>query len=80
MKSARILHVTPSGFVVAASNNLPKGDLVASDSKGNIIGDVIDVFGPVNSPYLLIKPRLKGDWEEGMQVFLYVKEPKRRHP
>ncbi len=55
-----VLHVTPSRFIVVrASNpdNLPKiGDDVVS-AGGEYIGIVCDIIGPVNEPYVIVKPK-----------------------
>lgn len=77
MKKARVLHVTPSNLIVATTSGDVRGELVAADSKGNLIGDVVDVFGPVSAPYLLIKPQ-KAAVEEGTQLFLYWKARDKR--
>ncbi len=77
MKKARVVHVTPSKLIVATASGDVRGELVAADSKGNLIGDVVDVFGPVSAPYLLIKPQ-RATVEEGTQLFLYRKARDKR--
>lgn len=52
---AKTLHTTPRGLV-ARAGQVPKLSQSAFDSKGNRIGSVSDVFGPVKSPYIVIKP------------------------
>ncbi len=72
LRQAKFLHVTPSGMLVAVAKSLPGTDLLVADSRGNVIGPVIDVFGPIAEPYLLIKPQ-KGSSvpESGSSLFLY---------
>lgn len=49
------LHTTPRGLVVRAGR-APKLGQMAFDSSGKRVGNVFDVFGPVKSPYVIIKP------------------------
>lgn len=49
------VHTTSRGLVVRASQ-APKTGQMALDSSGKQIGRVLDVFGPVKSPYVIIKP------------------------
>jgi rRNA processing protein Gar1 len=49
------LHTTSRGLVVRA-DQAPKMGQMALDSKGKRIGSVSDIFGPVKSPYVVIKP------------------------
>lgn len=52
---AKALHTSSRGLVVRAGQ-APKLDQSAFDSKGKRVGSVSDVFGPVKSPYIVIKP------------------------
>lgn len=49
------LHTTSRGLVVRA-DQAPRMGQTALDSKGKRIGNVSDIFGPVKSPYVVIKP------------------------
>ena len=51
----KALHATSRGLVVRADQT-PKVGQMAFDSKGKRVGRVFDVFGPVKSPYVVIKP------------------------
>ena len=55
-KAGKIIHYTKYGvFVIeAVSKVIPDTYLI--DDKGRKIGIVIDVIGPVNKPYLVVKP------------------------
>jgi rRNA processing protein Gar1 len=77
VKKAKVVHVTPSKFIVAVTSGDVRGDLIATDSKGNVVGKVVDVFGPISAPYLLIKPQ-NTTVEEGTQLFLYRKAENKR--
>ncbi len=49
------LHTTSRGLVVRA-DQAPKMGQTALDSAGEYLGRVLDIFGPVKSPYVVIKP------------------------
>ncbi len=49
------LHTTTRGLVVRATQTPKRGE-TAFDSAGKRVGSVFDVFGPVKSPYVVIKP------------------------
>lgn len=49
------LHTTSRGLVVRADQT-PKLGQTAFDSAGERVGSVFDIFGPVKSPYVVIRP------------------------
>ena len=51
------------------------GDIVR-DKKGKNVGKVFDVFGPVASPYISVKPR-KGDPSGRVGEALYVQRKRK---
>ena len=51
----KALHTTSRGLVVRA-DQAPKMGQTALDSAGEYLGRVSDVFGPVKSPYVVIRP------------------------
>lgn len=51
----KVLHTTSRGLVVRA-DQAPKMGQTALDSSGEYLGRVSDIFGPVKSPYVVIKP------------------------
>ncbi|NPA62424.1 MAG: hypothetical protein GXN95_02590 [Methanococci archaeon] len=55
---AKILHKTPKGFLIGRGCKEVKiGSVVIFKNKE--IGKVIDIFGPVKSPYIKIRPSKK---------------------
>jgi len=51
-----VLHISPSRNIIAKIENIPKiGDTVV-DENLRTIGKVFDIFGPVSSPYVAIRP------------------------
>ena len=51
----KVAHVTKRGLVLRAGEPLEPGNAVY-DGERRRIGSVLDIFGPVDSPYLAIKP------------------------
>lgn len=51
----KVLHLVKRGFVVKAVSK-PKLGRPIFDPKKRRVGNIIDVFGPVSSPYALVKP------------------------
>ncbi|MEM3402185.1 MAG: H/ACA ribonucleoprotein complex subunit GAR1 [Candidatus Hadarchaeales archaeon] len=51
----RILHLSERG-IVAKCSSAPKLGEPVLDRRKKRIGNVADIFGPVHSPYILIKP------------------------
>jgi len=55
----RALHISSNKNIVLKAENLPKfGDKVV-DENLSPVGTVFDIFGPVSSPYVSIKPDAK---------------------
>ncbi len=56
----RVLHVSSSrNIIVKAEKKLPRiGDQVV-DENITPIGEVFDIIGPVSSPYISVKPKIK---------------------
>lgn len=52
----RVLRVTRRGLILVKATAAPPIDARILDAKGRHIGWVYDVFGPVKSPYVLVKP------------------------
>jgi rRNA processing protein Gar1 len=51
----KAIHVVDRGFVVRAVSS-PKLGRPVFDLKKRRVGNVVDIFGPVRAPYVLIKP------------------------
>ena len=54
-RSGRIIHLTSRGAVARVETALTVGEPLLNE-KGERIGNVLDVFGPVANPYAVIKP------------------------
>ena len=56
----RVLHVSPIKNIILKAENLPRiGDEVV-DEKLKPMGAVFDIFGPVSSPYVAVRPKAEG--------------------
>ncbi len=73
-----ILHYTKSKvFVVEAKDKLiPETTLI--DSRGVKIGVVVDVIGPINKPFLVVKPTVKNPEKYVGAHLYYIKRRRRR--
>jgi rRNA processing protein Gar1 len=59
-----VLRRARSGMVIVRLKREPKEGQVLCDSKGRPVGKVVEVFGPVRSPYASLMP--KTDRVEGL--------------
>jgi len=54
-----VLHISSSGNMILKAENLPRiGDQV-TDENLKWIGTIFDVFGPVSSPYVAVRPNVE---------------------
>lgn len=53
--SVKALHMTARGLV-ARGDSAPRLGQMVLDSSDRRIGNVSDIFGPINSPYFMVKP------------------------
>lgn len=55
----KVLHITPSHSIVVKIENIPKIGEKVVDENMKPLGNVFDIIGPVNAPYVIIKPAIK---------------------
>lgn len=53
----KISHVSKSGFIVVKAEELPKIGSEVCNRRLESVGYVYDIIGPVNSPFILIRPK-----------------------
>ena len=53
-----VLHVSPSRNIIVKTESTPKIGETVVDENLKQVGKVFDIFGPVSSPYVSIKPTL----------------------
>jgi RNA-binding protein len=58
-KIGTVSHVSKSGFIVVKAKELPKIGSEVCNRRLEKIGYVYDIIGPVNSPFILIRPKDK---------------------
>jgi len=65
----KALHISSSSgnLILKAERSVKIGDVVV-DGRGNKIGSVFDLFGPVSAPFVAVKPRVESPGK-------YVGEP-----
>ena len=51
-----VLHVSSSRNLILKAESLPKINSEVVDENLKFVGTVFDVFGPVSSPYISVKP------------------------
>lgn len=57
-KAGTILHYTRNGNLVATANHMIREGTAVYLKGRKTLGTVIETFGPVAEPYLLIKPKI----------------------
>jgi RNA-binding protein len=73
----RVLHVSQSRNIIITIENLPKiGETVVNENL-KPIGKILDIFGPVSSPYASVKPKIQ-EIEKLTDRMLYVLPSKGR--
>lgn len=72
IKLGVVSHLTKRKRILVKATNIPKLNSKVYDEKGNEIGVVIDVLGPVREPYVSVKPIKKENLEEIIGKELYV--------
>lgn len=91
MKSVgEVLHVSKTGKLVVRledSKVPPRIGLYVYSEKGERVGMVVDIIGPVNSPYALVKPlnRETASGLVGSHLYIRITKPRPkarrgRHP
>jgi RNA-binding protein len=58
IRLGRVLHISPSKNVIVKVENTPKIGETVVDENLRQIGEVFDIFGPVSSPYVAVKPKI----------------------
>jgi RNA-binding protein len=67
----RVLHISPSGNIIAKIERIPRIGEAVVDENLKTVGKIFDMFGPVCSPYVAIRPTILKP-EELMNKTLYI--------
>jgi len=54
----RVLHISPSRNIIVKTENIPKIGETVVDENLRTVGKIFDLFGPVSSPYVAIRPAI----------------------
>jgi RNA-binding protein len=58
-KLGKVSHYAKQGFLILRTTRVPNLNGRVVDKNLTFVGTVKDVFGPVDAPYVAIKPRVK---------------------
>jgi len=66
------IHRTPSGRLIGKSliSRPPRIGIKIYNSKGKLVGKIVDIIGPINSPYIVIKPLNEPDVKPYEELFI----------
>jgi len=53
-----VLHISPSRNIIIKIENIPKIGQTVVDENLKTVGKIFDLFGPVSSPYVAIRPTI----------------------
>ncbi|USS41491.1 Gar1/Naf1 family protein [Thermococcus aggregans] len=73
----KVSHYAKQGFLILRSDFVPMLNDPVVDKNLQLVGTVKDVFGPVNYPYVAVKPRVK-DPQKYVGEVLYIDERKKK--
>ena len=67
----QVLHISPSRNIIVKIENIPKIGQTVVDENLKTVGKIFDLFGPVSSPYVVIRPTILKP-EELTNKVLYI--------
>jgi RNA-binding protein len=73
----RVVHVSQSRNIIIKLENIPKIGTVVVNENLKPVGKILDVFGPISSPYASIKPKIH-ETRELTEKAVYVLPLKKR--
>jgi RNA-binding protein len=78
-KLGKVLHTSPAtGNIIVKSQCETKVGQKVFDNGLRQVGAVFDIFGPVSSPYIAVKPYIKDSEKMVNQIVYLVEEGKRK--
>ncbi|MEM1540089.1 MAG: Gar1/Naf1 family protein [Candidatus Bathyarchaeia archaeon] len=78
IRLGRALHVSPNKNIIVKMENLPKLGETVVDEKLKPVGVVFDIFGPISSPYVAVKPKIsKPDVLVGKVLYTFPSKKRR---
>jgi len=58
IRLGRVLHVSSSKNIIIKVENMPRIGETVVDENLKPIGEIFDIFGPVSSPYVSVRPKI----------------------
>ncbi len=74
----KVSHYAKQGFLILRSDWVPSLNSPVVDKGLTLVGTVKDVFGPVNKPYVAVKPRVRNP-EGYIGALLYVDSSRKKN-
>jgi RNA-binding protein len=68
-----VSHISKRGRLIVKAETIPKLFSEVYDKEQKPIGKVIDILGPVSSPFVAVKPYDKADLEKFKEAELFLK-------
>ena len=66
--------ILQSEQIVGSETNIPRTNSWVVDQKRTRVGKVLDIFGPINRPYIIVRPNRDVDAAAHVGKKLYVDE------
>jgi RNA-binding protein len=66
--------IVRSEQIVGTKTNIPRVNSWVVDQKRNKVGKVFDIFGPIDHPYIIVRPNRGVDASDMVGKKLYVDE------
>ena len=75
----KILHISKRGSLILRTDKTPPigPHALVLDKEANMIGTILDVFGPVNNPYVSIRPYDGVDLQKLVGQLVYLRKLKK---
>jgi RNA-binding protein len=72
----KVLHISKRGSIIIQTDKTPPVGRrsIVLDKKAQEVGTIIDVFGPVKTPYVSVRPKRKNDLEKLVGQMLYLQK------
>lgn len=68
-----VSHISRRGRIIVKAESIPKLESEVIDEKSKPVGVVIDLLGPIQNPYVAVKPYSKENLESLVGKVLYLK-------
>jgi len=72
----KVLHISKRGSIILQTDKTPPvgGRSVVLDKKAQEVGTIVDVFGPVKTPYVAVRPKRRTDPHKLVGQMLYLQK------